>query len=141
MILKNLKIFSQNIWKNNFIINMILETNNNFNIIFIQEPSWTILQSISSPSTCKGNPLVGVVNHPNWLTFAREPDTINDCPRVVMFINIRLSSLCFLFHKDIVNHRDILLTSFFNNSDIFLAHQYLFRLFPFCDKVSQEYWI
>ena len=118
---------------------MILETNNNFNIIFIQEPSWTILQSISSPSTCKGNPLVGVVNHPNWLTFAREPDTINDCPRVVMFINIRLSSLCFLFHKNIVNRRDILLTSFFNNSDIFLAHQYLFRLFPFCDKVSQEY--
>jgi len=117
--LKDLKVFSQNIQKNNFIINTILETNNNFNIIFIQKLSWTTLQSIPSPSTCKGNPLVEVVNHPNWLTFAREPDTINNCPRVVMFINIRLSSLHSLFHKDIVNHRDILLTSFLNNGDIF----------------------
>ena len=35
MILKHLKIFSQNIQKNNFIINIILKINNNFNIIFI----------------------------------------------------------------------------------------------------------
>ena len=39
MILKDLKIFSQSVQKNNFIINMILKTNNNFDIIFIQEPS------------------------------------------------------------------------------------------------------
>ena len=119
MILKDLKKFSQNIQKNNFIINTILETNNNFNIIFIQELSWTTLCSISSPSNCKGNPLVGVVNHSNWLTFAREPDATNDCPRVVMFINIRLSSFHFSFHKDVINHRDILLAPFFNNGNIF----------------------
>ena len=35
MILKDLKIISQNIQKNNFIINTILKTNNTFNIIFI----------------------------------------------------------------------------------------------------------
>ena len=39
MILKDLKFFSQNIQKNNFIINTILKTNNNFDIIFIQKPS------------------------------------------------------------------------------------------------------
>ena len=39
MILKDLKIFSQNVQKNNFLINIILEVNQNFNIIFIQEPS------------------------------------------------------------------------------------------------------
>jgi len=70
-------------------------------------------------SNCKGNPLVEVVNHPNWLTFTREPNATNNCPRVVMFINIRLSSFCFSFRKDIINHRDILLASFFNNRDIF----------------------
>ena len=36
-----------------------------------------------------------------------------------MFINIRLSSFRFSFRKDVINHRDILLTSFFNNGDIF----------------------
>ena len=39
MILKDLKIFSQNIQKNNFIINTILEVNYNFDVIFIQELS------------------------------------------------------------------------------------------------------
>jgi len=36
-----------------------------------------------------------------------------------MFINIRLSSFCFSFCKDVINHRNILLTSFFNSGDIF----------------------
>ena len=98
---------------------MILKTNNNFNIIFIQELFWITLWSIPSPFTCEGDLLVEVVNYPNWLTFAREPDAINDYPRVIMFINIRLSFLHFSFCKDVVNHRDILLTSFFNNGDIF----------------------
>ena len=119
MILKNLKIFLQNIRKNNFIINMILEVNYNFNVIFIQELSQTIIRSISSSDNCEGVLLVGIVNHPNQLTFAREPDTINNCSRIIIFINIRLSSFYFSFHKDIINHRDILLISFLNNSNIF----------------------
>ena len=40
-------------------------------------------------------------------------------PRVLVYINIRLSSLCFSLWKDIFNHRDILLVSFFNNNSIF----------------------
>jgi len=119
MIIKDLKIFSQNIRKNNFIINTILEINNNFDIIFIQEPSWTTIRSIPSSADNEDVSLVGIVNHPNWLTFVRELDTINDCPRVMIFINIRLSSFCFSFCKDIIDHRDIILVSFFINSKLF----------------------
>ena len=118
MILKNLKIFSQNVRKNNFIINMILEVNYNFNVIFIQEPSWTTIRSIPSLDNCEGIPLVDVVNYPNWLIFTRESNMANDFLRVIIFINIRLSFFYFSFHKDIVNHRNILV-SFFNNSNIF----------------------
>ena len=98
---------------------MILEVNHNFDVIFIQELSWTTIRLIPSSDNCEGIPLVGIVNHPNWLTFAREPNMIIDCPRVIIFINIRLSSLHLSFYKDIINHRDILLMSFFNNGDIF----------------------
>ena len=119
MILKDLKIFSQNVRKNNFIINTILKVNYNFDVIFIQEPSWTTIRSIPSSDNYEGVLLVGVVNHPIWLIFVREPDMINNCPRVIIFINIRLSSFHFSFCKDIINHRDILLVSFFNNGDIF----------------------
>ena len=119
MIVKDLKIFSQNVRKNNFVINTILETNNNFDIIFIQELSWTTIRSISSSADSKGVPLVGVINHPNWLVFARKPDITNDCPKVIIFVNIRLSSFHFSFCKDIIDHRDIILVSFFINSKLF----------------------
>ena len=65
MILKDLKIFSQNVQKNNFIINSILKINCDFNIIFIQEPSWTTIRSIPSSENCEGISLAGISNHPN----------------------------------------------------------------------------
>ena len=119
MILKDLKIFSQNIQKNNFLINTILEVNQSFDIIFIQEPSWTTIRSIPSSMNYEGIPLVGIPNHPNWLTFAREPCSTNDFPRVIVYVNVRLSSFWVSLHKDIINHKDILLASFFNNNNIF----------------------
>ena len=38
MICDYLKVFSQNVWKNSLIVNTILETQTDFDIIFIQEP-------------------------------------------------------------------------------------------------------
>ena len=38
MICDNLKIFSQNVYKNSLIVNTILEAQSSFNIIFLQEP-------------------------------------------------------------------------------------------------------
>ena len=40
----------------------------------------------------------------------------NDSPRVISYVNICLSPLRFLLHKDIINYRDINLISFFNNN-------------------------
>ena len=58
---------------------------------------------------------MGTFHYPNWLLFARIPSDRSDSPRVITYINIHLSSFCFLLHKDIINHRDILLISFLNN--------------------------
>ena len=44
---------------------------------------------------------------------------MNDSPRVITYINIRLSSFCFSLRKDMINHKDILLISFFNNNVCF----------------------
>jgi len=111
--------FSQNIWKNNFIISLILEINHDFDIILIQEPSWTTIRSIPSSENCEGTLIVGVPNHPNWLTFARESNSANDSSRVVIYVSIRLLSLRFSLQKDIINHRDILLVSFSNNNIVY----------------------
>jgi len=41
MIIKNLKIFLQNVRKNSLIVNIILELLTHFDIILIQEPPWS----------------------------------------------------------------------------------------------------
>ena len=115
MIVRNLKILSQNVCKNSLVINTILETQNHFDIILIQEPPWSEIYKILSTTSCDGEPLMGTCHHPNWIAFARTPSSGNDFPRVITYINIRLSSLCFLLCKDIFNHRDISLISFINN--------------------------
>ena len=116
MIVQNLKIFSQNVCKNSLIINTILETKNHFNIILIQEPPWSEIRKIPSTTNCNGEPLMGTCHHPNWIAFARFPSNNNDFPRVISYINIRLTLLRFLLQKNIFNHRDISLISFFNNN-------------------------
>jgi len=119
MIIKNIKIFSQNMQKNNLIINIILETHFKFDIVFIQEPSWSTIYAILSSKSRDGEELVGVPNHPNWLVFANSSLNIHDYPRVITYVNIRLSSFQFSLCKDILNHRDISLISFFINNNIF----------------------
>jgi len=118
MIIKDIRIFSKNLQKNNLIVNTILKTQFSFDIIFIQELSWVTICSIPSLKS-EGEALVEVPNHPNWLTFSRNLSSANDSSRVITYVNIRLSSFCFSLHKDIYNHRDISLISFFNNNNIF----------------------
>ena len=85
MIYKDIKLFSQNVQKNSLIIKTILEIKTNFDIIFIQESSWTTIHSIPSSINCKGELLVGVINHWNWITFTRSytNKSTNTKPRFV----------------------------------------------------------
>jgi len=87
MIINNIKLFSQNVRKNKLLTDMILESNKDFDIIFIQELPWSFIQSISSSSNEKGDSLVGASNHSNWVTFAKSPLNNNDSSRVILYIN------------------------------------------------------
>jgi len=64
MIVKNLKIFLQNICKNSLLVNTLLETLVHFDIILIQEPPWSEIRKIPSISNHKGDPLMGSSHHP-----------------------------------------------------------------------------
>ena len=116
MIVKKLKILSQNIYKNSLIVNILLETQNQFDIILIQEPPWSEICKIPSSSDCEGEPLMRTNHHPNWISFARILSEKSNVPRVITYINTWLSSLHFLLCRDIINHRDISLISFLNNN-------------------------
>ena len=115
IIIQDLRIFSQNVWKNSFIINTILKTQIQFDIIFIQELPWSEIHIILSSLNCEGEALIGTTHHPNWLLFAKTPSDRSDSSKVIIYINIHLSSFCFSLCNDIINYRDILLISFLNN--------------------------
>ena len=120
MICDVLKFFSQNIHKNNLIVNTILETRSSFNIVFIQEPPWLTIHTTPSFTSCNGEELVSVPHHPNWLTFARTPANQSDSPRVLTYIDIHISCFCFSLQNNILNYRDILCVFFSNKGSIFI---------------------
>jgi len=123
MIYDNIKLYSQNVCKNSLIVNTILDTQLSFNIIFIQEPPWSIIWSILSSTSCKGDILVGVPHHPIWTMFAMSSVCASESPRVITYIHIYISSLCFSLQNDILNHRDLSYISFFNQgSSYFLIN-------------------
>jgi len=92
MIVKNFRIFLQNVWKNSLIVNTILKTQSQFNIILIQEPPWSEIHRIPSSLDCEGKTLMGTTHYPNWLSFARITSDESEYPRVIAYINIHLSS-------------------------------------------------
>ena len=125
VILKNLKILSQNVWKNHLIVNTILKTQSHFDIILIQELPWSIICKVLSTSSSEGKNFVGTVYHPNWLLFAINSVNKATSPRVMAYINICLSSLYFTLWFDIINHTDILLILFTSNcSQYFILNIY-----------------
>jgi len=63
MILKSLKIFLQNVHKNYLFTDLILENNKNIDIVFIQEPPWSIIWTIPSLSSKEGKKIVGAFNY------------------------------------------------------------------------------
>lgn len=101
-----------------------MEVNKDFDIILIQEPSWSILQTISSLSNKESKIIVGVLNHSNWVTFTRTSSSKNNYLHVISYINVWLSSLYFSFCKDILNYRDICCCFFNNGIEFFLLNIY-----------------
>ena len=120
----------------NFVItNTILETYSQFDILLIQEPPWSKIRKIPCSSNCKGEPLIGSCHHPNWIVFTRNPHDKSDFPRVISYVNIRLSSLRFLFRKDIFDHRDISIISFINNG----ACHYILNVYSDSSHLALKY--
>ena len=99
--------------------NTILEVQKEFDIIFIQELLWSLIWSILSSLNERGEQLVGVLNHPNWITFSRNSSSNYNSFKVILYINIKLLQFCFSLRKDIFNHKDISYISFFNSGSIY----------------------
>ena len=111
--------------KTNSLLILFLENCKDYDILFIQKHSWSILQCISYASSEEGEEIIGAPNHLSQTLFTQNSNNKNKHLRVLTYINVRLTRLCFSLRKDIINHKDINLISFFNNGSIcFLINIY-----------------
>ena len=63
--------------------------------------------------------------HPDWTQVVRVPKDSEDIPWVMVFIHSHLSRLRFSLRRDVADHCDILLLSFFNRGEYhFLMNVY-----------------
>jgi len=63
MNLKSLKKFSQNVHQNCLLLDIILENNIDFDIIFIQEPPWSAIWFISSSTSKEDETIIRASSH------------------------------------------------------------------------------
>ena len=135
-----IRIYSQNVWKNYVLVDSLLEFQKDlYNILFIQEPPWNFIQFAPSTSSPGGQEVVGAPIHPEWTQVVRFPQDSEQMPRVMCFIHSRLSRLRFALRRDIVDHRDIQLLSFFNRGRCqFLMNVYSDDLHTAVDFLSRE---
>ena len=108
-------IYSQNVQKNYVLVDSLLESQKDlYDILFIQEPPWNFIRFAPFTSSSGGQEIVGAPIHPEWTQVVQFPQDSEQMPRVMCFIHSRLSRLRFALRRDIVDHRDIQLLSFFN---------------------------
>jgi len=120
MIKHKLKIFLQNVRKNKTLMKLILETQKNISdIILIQEPPRSLIRRIPSHTNSEGDPLHSTPNHPDWTLFIHnDGNTKKNYPRVVTYINKRISKMRFSLRRDLINHHDINVIDFHNGQDV-----------------------
>ena len=133
-------IYSQNVRKNYVLLDSLLESQKDlYDILFIQEPPQNFIHSAPFTTASGGDEVVGAPIHPDWTQVVRSPQSSEQIPRVICFIHSRLSRLCFALRRNIVDHRDIQLLSFFNRGRCqFLMNIYSDNLHTAMDFLAKE---
>ena len=113
-----LRIYSQNVRKNYALVDIFLESQkDHYNIFFVQEPPWNFICYAPSTVSLEGDKVVGASIHPDWTQVVQVPRDSEDVLWVMAFIHSCLSRLRFSLRRNMVNHCDILLLSFFNRGE------------------------
>ena len=99
------------------------------------QPSMILLHYQHYLKKSKEEELVGVPSYPNWIIFSRNSSNIINSPKIITYINIRLSLFCFFLWKDIFNHRDISCVFFFNCGLVY----FLINIYSNSSQVALKY--
>jgi hypothetical protein len=67
-----LRIFCQNVNRNyGYMDTLLASLDDEYDLLFIQEPSWRLIRSAPSSSLCDGEDVIGPPLNPNWGSTSR----------------------------------------------------------------------
>ncbi|KAF9439947.1 hypothetical protein P691DRAFT_689235 [Macrolepiota fuliginosa MF-IS2] len=114
------RIYSQNICKNNFSTPVLLEwLKESINIIFLQEPPWSCIRSAPSTVSLEGDDVIGAPKHPDWVCMVHLPHLGEQHLRVMAYVHSRLSLMRPAIRPDLIDHRDVQIVSLYSKGEAF----------------------
>jgi Endonuclease-reverse transcriptase len=121
-----LRIFSQNVNGNYAYTDSLLsDLYENYDLLFLQEPPWWYIRAAPSSSSRDGTDVIGGPLNPNWGCLVRLLG-LDSPPRVMVYFSNHIANHRPGLHRDLVDHRDILLFSLGLGGDtLFYANVYL----------------
>jgi hypothetical protein len=93
-------------------------------VIFLQEPPWRTIRHAPSAQSKEGEEVVGPPLHCDWSVIYRKPDQLGN-PRTMCYVHKRLVKFRPSYHREVIDHRDLLLLSLqVGRSEIFALNIY-----------------
>ncbi len=69
-----MRILNQNVAKQQLHLDVLLDNHSStYDILFIQEPPWATVRSAPSMTSVEGDPVIGALNHPEWIQMVYPP--------------------------------------------------------------------
>ncbi|KDR65194.1 hypothetical protein GALMADRAFT_82154, partial [Galerina marginata CBS 339.88] len=114
-----IRVLTYNVAKNLLALDVCLTTLVEiYDVIFVQEPPWRVVRQAPSPTSRKGEDVIGTSNHPAWTPmFCPQPAGM--APRCIAFVSKGLVLLRPSLRRDLIDSRDIVLISLYSGRDIF----------------------
>ncbi|KAF9439635.1 hypothetical protein P691DRAFT_641508, partial [Macrolepiota fuliginosa MF-IS2] len=138
--ISGVRIYLQNICKNNFSTSVLLEQlKDSIDIIFLQEPPWSRIRSAPSMVSLEGDDIIGAPKHPDWVCMVRLPHLGEQHPRVMAYVHSQLSLMRPAIRPDLVDHCDIQIVSLYSKGEAFyFMNVYLDAQHTAIDLLSRE---
>jgi hypothetical protein len=93
-------------------------------VIFLQEPPWRTIRCAPSVTNLEGKEIIGPPLHHDWNVIYYKLDQSGN-PRTMCYVHKRLVKFRPSYHREVINHRDLLLLSLqVGGSEIFALNVY-----------------
>ena len=120
-VVPELRIFCQNVNRNyGYMDTLLADLCDKYNVLFIQEPPWNYIRAAPSAHAVEGEAVVGTPISSEWGCIVRATSADSLPPHVAVYFDKGLARLRPSYHRDVIDHHDIIVFSLGLGDDVML---------------------